>query len=172
MFNVLFGPNVQTILAGMFQQKNNLYSYTNVLVLKVNGKTKGVAVFYDHDTLQKTKVSTGMAMLKFMGLDLVKRINRFIALGNEMGQVGPRECYLSNIAITPKARGHGYGARLLEAVENRARRRGCNKLVLDVDVDDPRAQSFYRTQGYHQEGRTDVEIQKKKYAYYKMVKKL
>ncbi|MFZ5979649.1 MAG: ribosomal protein S18-alanine N-acetyltransferase [Candidatus Zixiibacteriota bacterium] len=55
---------------------------------------------------------------------------------------------LYNIAVDPAYRGNGYGLKLLKECELEAARRGCEKITLEVRVDNVTAIRFYERQGY------------------------
>jgi GNAT superfamily N-acetyltransferase len=53
-----------------------------------------------------------------------------------------------DLAVLPQYRGKGVGQALLEAVEERALRKGCCKLTLEVLDDNTRARELYRRFGF------------------------
>jgi ribosomal protein S18 acetylase RimI-like enzyme len=55
---------------------------------------------------------------------------------------------IHDLAVLPKYRGRGAGRALLAAAEDRARRRGCCKLTLEVQDDNGRALGLYRSFGF------------------------
>ena len=55
---------------------------------------------------------------------------------------------LYNIAVNPGGRGKGYGRVLLRECELEAARRGCERMTLEVRVDNATAIAFYERQGY------------------------
>lgn len=57
---------------------------------------------------------------------------------------------LYSIAVEPSMRGMGIGEQLLQAAEAGAREHDAACMRLEVRVDDPHAQSFYRSHGYRQ----------------------
>ena len=57
------------------------------------------------------------------------------------------------IGLLPEARGQGIGARLLEAAIGRARRRGIEKIELQVYASNRRARAVFRRHGFRVEGR-------------------
>lgn len=61
---------------------------------------------------------------------------------------GARAARLYSIAIAHAARGQGLGARLLEAAEREARRRGCATMKLEVRTDNVAAMALYEKRGY------------------------
>ncbi len=59
-----------------------------------------------------------------------------------------RVARLYSIAVAADARGQGIGEALLEAAERTASRRGCDRLRLEVRVDNAGAQRLYERRGY------------------------
>ena len=55
---------------------------------------------------------------------------------------------IHDLAVLPAWRGKGVGRALLEAVEERAGRRGCCKLTLEVTDANPRARQLYQRVGF------------------------
>lgn len=53
-----------------------------------------------------------------------------------------------DLAVLPASRGRGIGRALLRAAEDRARRRGCCKLTLEVQDDNRRAYALYESFGF------------------------
>lgn len=64
-----------------------------------------------------------------------------------------RVARLYSIAVAADARGQGIGEALLEAAERAASRRGCDRLRLEVRVDNAGAQRLYERRGYRRFGR-------------------
>lgn len=60
---------------------------------------------------------------------------------------------LYSIAVAATARGQGVGETLLAAAERTAARRGCERLRLEVRVDNAGAQRLYERRGYFRFGR-------------------
>src|SRR5262245_24179868 len=55
---------------------------------------------------------------------------------------------IHDLAVLPQYHGRGVGQALLKAVEDRARRKGCCKLTLEVLDDNSRARDIYRRFGF------------------------
>lgn len=55
---------------------------------------------------------------------------------------------IHDLAVLPQYHGQGVGQALLKAVEERARRKGCCKLTLEVLDDNARARELYRRFGF------------------------
>lgn len=59
-----------------------------------------------------------------------------------------RAARLYSLAIDAAARGQGIGRRLLDAVEQQARQRGCDRVRLEVRADNAAARTLYERCGY------------------------
>ena len=59
---------------------------------------------------------------------------------------------LYSIAVAAGARGRGIGEALLQAIEQAAAKRGCDRLRLEVRVDNVGAQRLYERRGYRRFG--------------------
>jgi ribosomal protein S18 acetylase RimI-like enzyme len=61
---------------------------------------------------------------------------------------GTEDCWLEDLYVRPEARGSGLGRALTEAVLDRARERGCGRVELDVNTENPAALALYRSLGF------------------------
>lgn len=59
---------------------------------------------------------------------------------------------IQTIGLVEGARGHGLGRELMRLLHREAARRGVHEMFLDVRVDNPVAQSLYRSFGYEEIG--------------------
>ncbi|MDC7952409.1 GNAT family N-acetyltransferase [Liquorilactobacillus mali] len=66
----------------------------------------------------------------------------------------PNEWYLNSIAVDPEYQGHGIGSKLLEAASIVAAKQNKNKLGLNVDWENPRAEALYYSYGFRNVGLT------------------
>lgn len=86
-------------------------------------------------------------------LRLVVRDKAGTVQGGALGYSIHGWCYVDILALAPETRGHGMGARLLAAVEQTARARGCVGLYLfSYSFQAP---GFYERQGFTAFGRID-----------------
>lgn len=84
------------------------------------------------------------------------RLLAVLDAGEVLGLAGYRELenllygrfiYVDDLVVKPDLQRDGLGARLLNAVRDQARRRGCDHLVLDTGLHMPLAQRFYFRHG-------------------------
>ena len=110
-------------------------------VAAVRALMKSVPGFWDEtwrvDVLERVLGSAGtIALVHVEG----EQVTGFVCAHD----VGFR-AYLSELLVSPAARGKGIGARLLSETERRLAFRGCSILIADVWRD---AEGFYRSQGW------------------------
>jgi ribosomal protein S18 acetylase RimI-like enzyme len=74
-------------------------------------------------------------------------------LGTIGGAVLGREGHVRGMAVLPEVQGSGIAARLLAAVEDELRVRGCSKISLDTTAPLARAIRFYERSGYRRSGK-------------------
>lgn len=58
------------------------------------------------------------------------------------------DCWLEDLFVDEAARGSGLGRALVEATLERARERGCRRVELDVNSENPPALALYRSLGF------------------------
>ena len=58
------------------------------------------------------------------------------------------DCWLEDLYVDAKARGRGIGRTLTEAVIDRATARGCRRVELDVNSENPAALALYQSLGF------------------------
>jgi ribosomal protein S18 acetylase RimI-like enzyme len=66
---------------------------------------------------------------------------------------GADDCWLEDLFVESDARRAGLGRALVTAAIERAERRGCRRMELDVDEDNTGALAFYRTLGLSSESK-------------------
>jgi ribosomal protein S18 acetylase RimI-like enzyme len=58
------------------------------------------------------------------------------------------DCWLEDLYVSEQARGLGVGRALTQAVIDRATARGCRRVELDVNSENPAAMALYRSLGF------------------------
>ena len=61
---------------------------------------------------------------------------------------GAEDCWLEDLYVSDQARGRGVGRALTQAVIDRAAARGCRRVELDVNSENPAAMALYRSLGF------------------------
>lgn len=64
---------------------------------------------------------------------------------------GAYDCWLEDLFVRERSRGHGLGAALVEAALARARARGCARVELDTEASNEAALALYRRFGFDAE---------------------
>ena len=67
--------------------------------------------------------------------------------------VSPSEGHLRGMAVPTQWQGRGIAPRLLDAIENHLRNKGCTRISLDTTEPLQRAMRFYESNGYHRTGK-------------------
>lgn len=102
---------------------------------------------FDYDLMSRAQLRRHLAsprcdlIVAVRGAELVGSALVFYRRGTDVAR-------LYSIAVAAAARGLGLGARLLDAAEAAARRRGCRRMRLEVRVDNAAALALYERRGY------------------------
>lgn len=102
---------------------------------------------FDHDRVSRTQFRRHLASPSATVLVAAER-GQVLGAALLFFRRGARAARLYSIAIAHAARGQGWGAKLLEAAEREARRRGCAALKLEVRTDNTAAIALYEKRGY------------------------
>jgi ribosomal protein S18 acetylase RimI-like enzyme len=87
------------------------------------------------------------------GLSVLLRDATGQVVGGLVGATGWGWLYVENLAVPPALRGAGWGARLMRAAEDEARRRGCTGIRLDTYTF--QARGFYEKLGFRVVGQIE-----------------
>lgn len=69
-------------------------------------------------------------------------------VGVVVGTIDGTHAYFYRLAVDPSHQGRGIGRKLVEAIENRFRQRGVNRVLIMVNQDNEKALPFYHSLGY------------------------
>lgn len=123
------------------------YSIHTVAVL--DGEVAGIGTGFAGDTTLRFMLSGAVNVFACYGLvrgiDVVRR-----ALQVEQIVRPPKqhEHCIAHLGVSPELRGKGIGARIVEQLLDDGRRLGRAVAVLDVSVENPRAQALYERLGF------------------------
>lgn len=131
------GEEYLAVLTEIARAKGTQYSWQQALVAECEGVTAGAVVGYDGAQLEELRAGT-LAVIR-------KRVGHTPTLVDET-EAG--EYYLDSVAVLPDFRGRGVGVALVEALCARAFSEGAERVGLIVDVENPRAERLYASQGF------------------------
>ena len=88
-----------------------------------------------------------------IGTVLVAKANEKILgmtnlLFTESTALGSKVAILEDVVILPEFRGQGIGSQLIDYVIEEAKRVGCKRITLLVDIENAKAQSFYQKKSF------------------------
>jgi len=169
-FPDLLGKKFRKFFVGAFLEKDNLFSHKHVVFARFKGKIAGMLLSYDWKAKNEEKGNTGWLMMKILGFDFLRQLPAFISSISGSGRLEKGGDYISNIAVYPDFRGRKIGKALMLKAEELARESKAKKLALDVEVDNEVAITVYKKLGYTIEREHEIELEGKKYRFYRMVK--
>lgn len=166
----LFGPETEDILAALFLDKRNLFSYEFTRVAVVGGKSAGILLGCTGRQKNRVALHTGRLLLQHSGNRWPSTLWNLIKA--EMLLTSPRETdfYVTSIAVYPEFRGRGIATALLLDAEKRALDSDCRRLVLDVETENLPALNLYRKRGFREARRSSAKIRGTEFIFLSMVK--
>ncbi|MDI3317776.1 MAG: GNAT family N-acetyltransferase [Bacillota bacterium] len=144
----VFGPSTAPLLTRLFREAGNLFSFRHVRFAEAGGRLLGLTLAYSADEERRERLRTGWLLMLGLGGGFLARLGPLLSAQGLVAAVRPGEHYLSNIAVSPAARGQGVGSLLLAALEQEARAAGSRALVLDVETANHGAIRLYRRHGF------------------------
>lgn len=131
------GENYHQVFKELVSLEVSQYSYNNAFVAEIDGKHVGAAVAYDGADLYRLREAT---------LNLISLRAGYKPEINE-DETDASEFYLDSLGVLPEYRGSGVGAKLIQAVCDKAA--DCNKPAgLLVDFENPNAERLYNSLGF------------------------
>ena len=169
----LFGPTVDVLWRKAFRHSRSCFSHEHSRFIEVNGSTVGMAQSYDFEQKRREEMRSLMLILRYLTWRFPAQVTYLRRSGDIVAQIAHGDHYVSNIALYPESRCRGYGAVLLESVEEEARRAGSKRMVLDVESDHDRAIRFYERLGYAVESKSPLlRTRRRDFEFFKMTKSL
>jgi ribosomal protein S18 acetylase RimI-like enzyme len=93
--------------------------------------------------------ATALSILRYMGLrDTPGAFRRGLQVHSLMPDAGPGEYYIGHLGVDPAQRGRGIGAAMLAYLMAPVRTGRAHTAVLDVSMENPRAQALYERLGF------------------------
>jgi ribosomal protein S18 acetylase RimI-like enzyme len=124
------------------------FAWRNTTVACVADRVVGVGTAYGPDTNVRYFFEDGWLIARDYGIHAPSTMLR--GLLAEQVIVPPKrgEWMVAHLAMAPAERGHGLGARMVHHLMEQGRRAGARDAVLDVSVENARAEALYRRLGF------------------------
>ena len=146
-FRAMLGRRSERIVAQAYTKSGHDLSYERVTFAERDDSIVGMASGYTADQHHRSSddpllEAAGIAALRMKIITtLGRRVFRFI------DTVPDGDFYLQSVAVDDDQRGSGIGSMLVDHVENAARARGCDRIVLDVAANNEVARRLYEHRG-------------------------
>ncbi len=121
------------LLAQLFAQKDNQYSYENAWVYEEAGSVVGSIIAYDGAQLHALRTPVLKQIQEHYGIEIVLE-----------DETTDGELYIDTLSVLPTAQGQGIGSKLIQHLKNVTKQ----PLGLLVDVQNPAAERLYTRLGF------------------------
>ena len=118
------------------------------VVACVDGAVAGIGTAYGDEVNGGDFLGEGLAIAQFYGWRAVPVVARGLRAEAVMRPPRRGEWMLAHLAVAPERRGSGVGARLVRHLLEIGRQAGKALAVLDVSVENPRAEALYARMGF------------------------
>ncbi|KRM98803.1 GNAT family N-acetyltransferase [Loigolactobacillus rennini] len=140
--------NLFKVLIKAFQTEDYRYSYRHGIVDEQQGRIVGIAFGYPESA--EAHIDDALTpLLPEMGVSTDERLFK-------EKEAYPGEWYLDTLSVAPDCQHQGIGQNLLAALPAIAQTAKLNKIGLNVDVANPKAQRLYTKMGYQEVGRVQL----------------
>jgi GNAT superfamily N-acetyltransferase len=119
--------------------------------------------FYAHEGVPFDPAVSEPVLRELLAHPDFGRVFKLTVDGHEVGyavmalafslEFGGRSVFLDELYVQPASRGRGIGSIALHLLQKTARDLGARSLALEVDFENPRAESLYRREGFTSNGR-------------------
>lgn len=169
----IFGPRARNFWKRAFRHPACLFSFEHTRFIEVEGEPAGMALAYDWETKRRQERRSTLLMLRQLKWDFFRQMPVMRQSGEIMARITEGDFYLSNLAVYPRFRSLGYGARLMASIEESAIRSGSKRVVLDAEADKERTIQFYHRQGYRiEEELPTLKARNRDFRLFKLTKNL
>ena len=177
IFKFLLHPQEEKsvqILKRLYEKDANDFTHENAYIADMDGRIVGLVHVVDRDELKKNYRSTGLKLIKTMGLfPALKRMPRCIQFERLFPQPEKDTMYINHLATFEEFRGQGVARKLMEFCEQQVVSRQLSKLALDVEVLNKGAIRVYEKFGFKTIQKIESEKFKVRFGFhgiYRMVK--
>ena len=147
IFRALLGRRFEQIVAEAYLSEGHDLSYETAVFAHLDGAIVGMASSYTWEQHRRSSEEplVSAAGLHVLRMSLVGVVGR--RLFTFIDEVPPGDYYLQAVAVGEEHRGAGIGSALIDDAEQRAVAAGCQRLALDVGVDNDEARRLYERRG-------------------------
>ncbi len=167
----VFGPKTADVLATLFRQNRNVFSYEFTRFAVVNGKNAGMLLGYAGHQKNRVTLHTGRLLVEYFRTRFFSALPHLLKAEKVLTSPRKGDFYVSNVAVYPEFRSRGVATALLLDAEKRAIDAKANRLVLDVEAENSPALNLYRKLGFQEEGHLrSVRIRGTEFHFLKMAR--
>lgn len=132
-------------VARICERDDVLYSYKHAVIALEDDVPVGICLCYDGGRYHELRLTTFPLFANMMHDD---PDHEAMDLENAEDEAVAGEYYVDSLAVMPEFRKRGYGALLMQAQLDKAKRLGFQKATLLVDPENEGAQHMYRKLGF------------------------
>jgi ribosomal protein S18 acetylase RimI-like enzyme len=152
VFSLLFGQKKEKALKrikNIVKIGDNSFGYNNIYVAIDKDQIHGLTIIYkggDIDRkLESERISDALDFLGVIRLTFFDKIllNRLLT-----SKISVNDLYVSNVCVDKESRGKGIGKFLLKNILDYAKREKCNRIIIDVSIDNIVAVGLYKKFGF------------------------
>ena len=142
--------DARDFLAHAFVSNGGEFGYPVFWVAELDGEVIATASGYSGTTAQRFMWPALKQIFSCYGLRAgLSVVRRGLQIEKHLvPPKGPGEFYIGNVGVTPSMQGKGIGQRLFDFLHKEGRRQGTSVAVLDVSMENPRAEALYARLGY------------------------
>ena len=169
----VFGTRIAEVLPDLAAMRRILFSHEHTWIALAEGEVAGALLGYTGGEKAAEDFRTGMALLRILRWDMLRRMRRLLLVQKALGDLGMNELYVSNVAVHERFRGRGVGSALITHAEKEAARAGSAGLALDVETDNLQAIRLYERLGFRTRSRTRaLKMDGRSFSFFRMEKAL
>ena len=125
------------------------FGYRNHVVGEVDGRVVAAGAGWTSASALPFLTAAVRQFLAFLGpLDIPMAVLRGLRTEAVIRPPSPGEYYIGHLGVDPACRGQGIGAALVHHLLDRAKDSGMPRAVLDVALNNPRAEALYKRLGF------------------------
>ncbi|MBT9173571.1 MAG: putative N-acetyltransferase [Syntrophomonadaceae bacterium] len=141
------------VIKKLLQLDGSYFSYPYLTCAVCNGEVAGVLLGFEGKEKQGVEKASAKAFVRAFGLwSFLKKLPTLMRMGRLTWKAIDDDGYfVSVLCVAPSRRGQGVGASLIKSVSAKY-----NKVYLDVNIKNARAQKFYAGLGFQMQGKNTL----------------